>query len=434
MTRYKIIITVIALVFGVYANTIAQDNGFYKHQLKKYNTVSISQIKVPYIQKCVYKNKTVILFGTNHTYNNPNNEMFIKMEENLQALKPQVILTENFPVISSTKEETINESTDVGYCSFYGVTNNIPVQSWDLDFGASYYMLAKKYSSDEILLMNLSAIDYKYSSTKWNTYEDFHKGKISTMEMYGYPIKEEQKSVNYYYKLFEKHFKKTFNSSSQEEFSKQLTLIDQDKKLKEIRFYWSVLRDSSLIANIKQQLNNHDRIFVQAGSLHIYAIHDLLQKIVEENQKLSTIDSGLNNYFISSDFVANNNILSIKSKMDKNLSLVLVNNTKIPVQNKIVKEFKPKIHLFEDRLDHNNALRNDAIETDKPSIPWCPKWDILYQDLLKRGFDRTDLYHYAIEMTFDKKKVTNNENMAEMVKHYRTAYEDLAILGFPFSV
>lgn len=433
----------LGLMLGLCGTVLAQDKAYIKARQQFYDTTQLSSVKVPYVQKFVYGNKTVVLYGTDHAYNDPNSELFTRMEAVLDSLKPEVMLTENFGVIGSTKELTISKYNDVGYCSFYGATHEIPVHSWDLDLNGSYHILRKKYTQDEVFLTLLSNLDYKYTSRLWSDYESFYKVKLGTFEMLGYPLRGQQKSLDYYFKLFEKHFKKPFVTDISAAYSQQLSMIDQDKKLKEIRFYSYAYRDFSLLKALSEQLEKHDKVFLQAGALHIYAIQAFLPELMKEvsknqikkNQSAPVQDDGLEGYSLYSGALADTNLLWINSKV--NNTRILVTNKKISptVSRQIYPKFQPAIFLFEDRQEQQNALKEEAIALDQPSLCWSPTWDILYHELLKKGYSHSDIFHYTMEQCLAAQYpelADGGFNDANFPEAYRKVFENLSALGFPF--
>ncbi len=396
----------------------------------------------PYIRNFKRNGKEVIFAGTNHSILNPSDSLFLQLREIIIRLKPELILTENYGAVYETEEETIKNSGDVGFCRLLGLKNNIQSSSWDLSQNELHYQLMKSYTADQLLLLTFSNFDYQFSPDAYTSYDYYHEELANNLELGGYPFKAGSKATGYYFDLFKKYFKTSFQASPYTAFLTQQMNVSKDKGLREMRSSANQLRDLHLLKEIREALEKHDVIFVQAGILHLKSLENLIPLLLNELSSNKVQEMKHSPKLVSSG----NGRTEIRSSGNNSIILLETNNA---VYNpgdglflKIRKErqlLKPDLVLTEGyplsflteketirKFGAAGLMRMDAVNHDIKNSSWMPEWNTVHYELMKK-YNQEEIYFNVMADL-----ISNGNPDLSFEEAYAEIQRRLAISGFNF--
>lgn len=240
---------------------------------------SASKQQLPFVQEYTNEQKAVLVFGSYHTNDTTDKEL-TEIEQQFTKFKPELVLYEGDNIgLEKRKNDNIINYYEMGLVRWLAKQQNIP--DLNLEPSSAYLTeeLQKKYTTDEILLATILGQNMLY--IKQNSKEDLERLYpilISDLQAAGLQLKEEQKSITHFYRLYSDFYGYEFNP---ETFDYTTVEIAYDKtKLNEIVRYSASLRDQFMLRRIDSCLHHHDKIYVQIGGRHAIVWQPALKKIM----------------------------------------------------------------------------------------------------------------------------------------------------------
>ncbi|SHG43585.1 type 2 periplasmic-binding domain-containing protein [Pedobacter caeni] len=378
-----------------------------------------------------YGKKEIVFYGTDHGIRNPRDSQFTGIEAQIRSFKPELILTENSGSVSSSKEETIKNSGETGLCWYLAGLKDIQISSWDLGQAALYYSLRKTYTSDQLLFLTLSNLSYQFSVNHYTSYEYYHDQLVSFLEQGGYPFKTEQKTLGYYQMLFRKHFNKEMVQQVSPEFSNQLMFIFKDPVLHGMRSSMQQLRDANLINRIRQELKTHDRIFIQAGAVHLQSLESIIPRLLKESvtspkgrtiPELKKKDVLPEMTFVNSK--VDSTLIHLRKQSKSNSRILILSDQDSTIKSKIA-VFKPDLFLTEGSGLFGDGNRQFAIDKEIETEKWMPGWDLIYDQMFGK-YTATEINYQVISYLLKR------FDQIPPLDAYEKTYDHLTLSGFPF--
>jgi hypothetical protein len=246
----------------------------------------------PTCQKFTWENKQVVFFGTRHDLKDISDPMFAGMERELENLHPTLILSEGSNVADfNSKAETIKLFGDAGVCAYAGYEKGIKVKTWDIPYNDLYYSLRKKFPENELYTL---FVIFELNRSHSNSIG--FSSLISDLEAKGWPIKPEQKKVQFFLKQYKHYFDIPLEIKPDNSFA----IPDVAQTLCMLKCYSLVqqLRDEHLLKVLQESLRINDRIFIQAGAAHLSSLKKIIPLILSNSKKdIESVETDSNNLF-----------------------------------------------------------------------------------------------------------------------------------------
>ncbi|MDY3351387.1 hypothetical protein PG357_05235 [Riemerella anatipestifer] len=229
-----------------------------------YNSIKSKNIELPYI-KFYGKDSTLLVFGSNHT-NDFYNPQIKQIKEIIQSYQPTVILYEGDGIATeNNQKETVESFFEMGLAKYLADSLSIKSINIEPNTEKKYKYLKRKYKTEDILIATLGL---QITMMQYNNenFESLFPTMISDLEKEGLKLSKKQKSLSYFYKLYQKKLGKSFsyeNFDSREIQSKYnntiFNKINQDANL---------FRDQHIIALTKELLDKKEKVFLLVGGWH----------------------------------------------------------------------------------------------------------------------------------------------------------------------
>ena len=356
----------------------------------------------PTFRKFNFENKQVVFFGTNHSIKDTSNPMFTQIAKEINNLDPTLILTEGYSVLLDSKDETTRFLGDYGVCTYSGYERGIRVKSWDMPLNDLYYGLQKEFSENELYtLMVIQNLDSAGTS-----FSNF----ISDLEIRGWPFRPEQKSRKFFLKQYKRYFNipveitnKNFN----------LPDVSNTPRLKKYYTLSQQLRDKHLIKTLKESLKLNDRVFIQAGALHLMSLQKIIPFILKDSKTITPLENEGDN--TSTNFlpdINSSNSFSIEKISDGEKRIILFgsnynvhsDDSQYSAIKKEITNLKPDLVLTQG-FDPLYASKKQAGSESRVAgfcrylgisegirvTSWEPSWNEVYYTLNKK-YKTEDIY------------------------------------------
>lgn len=274
-------IAILLLIINFYAcshNNVKNE----RPNMLTYDEYLKKDIPLPYKFELIKGNKHLVYYGVKHS-NNPNDSMFIDIENTLEKLKPDIAFNEggnNWPIINN-RDSTILLTGDPGFFRFICRKNNIKVTSIEPNDSLEYKYLLSKYKKNDVVLMyfcrQIEQLQHQ-ESFQDNEFNKYMNDFLIGLKHKGMPLLNDEISVDYYIKYFEEFFKTKFNwknfdpSNYQPIYSKTL--------LNEIMKESTYFRDRYIINKIEESLETNDKVMVVMGGSHLIIEEPVLRYIM----------------------------------------------------------------------------------------------------------------------------------------------------------
>lgn len=437
----------------------SNDESFIK-KISSKHWDTIFQIKPSYdIAEINLNGKTVMIFGTNHALKDPEDSMFANIQTSILKLKPSIILTEQYGSVNATEAETIKQFGDIGISKLLAIKNNIEIRSWDDNWNNTYNELVKIVTSNDIYVAMTSYPLFWYQAQPETTFHDYLSALNSGLEQIGYPFTPEQINNANYAQFFKNCFGRPFEFPTTEAY---IDFISKNQKLKNINSSLQVIRELHFAYTLKEILQKHNRVFIQAGFAHVKSMKKIIELILENKiltktsvAKTNTISSSQVKDFLQSNKKVQNTSFK-KFNLGKGNAQVLVYNGEgescefnskqhFDDLQKEIQAFKPTIVLtngFSTMYETNDEIikySNDAELCRNVSIisgftvnSWSSSWNDIYYGLNKK-YSSKDLFFVGMSLSMleNKRKFSLYRSIED---YYDAIHRQLSAHGFPFQL
>lgn len=278
MTKYIVFILIVfnQFAFGQDSTKIIESTNKYTNSRLRIDTTEIIEL--------TNNGKTLIVYGSFHK-NNPENPMFVDIEERLLKLSPDIVLNEggDWPLYR-TKEESIINAEEEGFIKYLCVKNDIAIRTFEPTAQNEYEYILSKYKKSDVLLMyfcrRIARVQRK------SNIEDFKNemlNYLSSQKQKGFPIDNIEKEYN----EILQHYKITFNKELDwRNFESKYVDPNRDFTiLNKINRELSIYRDNQLLESIRDELNNKNKVFVIVGAGHVVVQKERIIQIFNEVTK-----------------------------------------------------------------------------------------------------------------------------------------------------
>ncbi|MBK6544382.1 MAG: hypothetical protein IPG12_03780 [Saprospiraceae bacterium] len=250
-----------------------------KYPTLEYRDLEGLEIRLPYIYKYGDK-KQLIVYGSNHT-TNPRDSQIVDIENKIINFKPDLILYEGDGIsIEKTKDATIAEYFEMGWVMYLADSLKINVKNIEPLTKNKYSYLLEKYPKNEVLLATLS-LQITMMQKEKEDFKSKYPSMIHSLLQEGFPLKEEEQTVEYFYKIYKDYFNNDFSYDNfdsrtiQSKYNKtSLNKINQDA---------NKYRDQQIIALVENEFKKHNKIYLQIGGWHAIVCEPAFRKITEDN-------------------------------------------------------------------------------------------------------------------------------------------------------
>lgn len=248
-------------------------------------------IKAPYIIDLKNHRKRLILIGCDHV-RDTNHPQFQSIKVSFKQIVPQIAFNEGGQLPDSIHFNNMNEAIEAkgetGALKYLSDSSGIAMINGDVADSTEFSIMLKRYSVDELLLyymMERLVIPYLYGSYGTTSFGELYSKVIDKWFVkQGFPLKKEQKDIDYFEALYRKNVGKPFTLNLTEDIEKFDYINGGDCKFCAIGRESKMLRDSVLLSNIEAALNKHDRVMVTFGLGHALAIEPSLRKLLSHRK------------------------------------------------------------------------------------------------------------------------------------------------------
>ncbi|MFL9833383.1 hypothetical protein [Chryseobacterium terrae] len=228
----------------------------------QYTSISSMNIELPYIK---WYGKYLLVYGSNHTLNF-NDPQVKQIDSLIVAYKPTVVLYEGDGIATTkTKKETVETYFEMGLAKYIADSLNIKTINIEPNTQDKFKYLKKKYKPEDILIATLGL---QITMMQYNNedFESLYPTMISDIEKEGLKLTKKQKSLSYFYQLYQKKLNKPFSYENfdsreiQAKYSKTIfNKINQDA---------NSFRDQHIIKLTNELLGKNERVFLIEGGWH----------------------------------------------------------------------------------------------------------------------------------------------------------------------
>jgi hypothetical protein len=255
-----------------------------KENLTKYPTLEYSdierlQIRLPYIYKYGNK-KQLVVYGSNHT-TNPRDSQIADIENKILNFKPDLILYEGDGILTEkTKDATIAQYFEMGLVLYLADSLKINAKNIEPLTKNKYSYLLEKYPKNEVLLATLG-LQITMMQYEKEDFKSKYPAMIHSLLQEGFPLKEKEQTVEYFYKIYKDYFNSDF---SYDNFDSRTIQSKYNKtSLNKINQEANKYRDQHIIALVDNEFKKHNKIYLQIGGWHAIVCEPAFRKITEEN-------------------------------------------------------------------------------------------------------------------------------------------------------
>lgn len=268
-----------------------EENKSMDYQLVSYLEINIDSLgrlpENPYIVDVEKNGKRIIIVGTLHSRDTLD-PMFISIENIFNKFKPTLAINEGGEVTNSylDRNSAIDKDGEVGLLKFLCDGVKIKMINGDAQEKDEFFKLSKAFSREEALFFFASE-RFVLPIKHWGTGEyyldelyqtDFIDGYIKRC---GIELGEDEKTFEYYRKLYKKYFNKNFHIDDIK--SDDFVTIKNQNHFSEVARKSCEYRDRHLLSLIEFELKKHDKLIVVFGGWHVLAIEPAIKQIIERN-------------------------------------------------------------------------------------------------------------------------------------------------------
>ncbi|UYQ91697.1 hypothetical protein MKQ68_16535 [Chitinophaga horti] len=184
---------------------------------------------------------------------------FDEMTSLVNAIKPDLILTQGFGAVHSSAQKTQQRSGDVGWMRWLGIKNGARVNSWEPTWSSVYYELAKTYQPEDIYrtVMAWALLRNRQHISEYPAFYDYFDACCKPLLAGGFLFTEAQLEAEHFMDLLERTAGKPLAVNDFEPLLRKMQhpalLADMHK-----------IRYLGLLAAIDEHAPYYQRILVQA--------------------------------------------------------------------------------------------------------------------------------------------------------------------------
>ena len=231
-------------------------------------------------------NKHIFYLGEQHG-NDPSDSRFDTIQKYFSLYNPEIILNEGGQVADSihfnNREEAIINQGTIGFLKYLADNAKIKLQNADCTESLEISSLLKKFEKDKVLYFLILqrfipqfVSGYNGASNLESEYKKFTEKYL--IKRCNFQLTENETEWKYFEKLYsENNANKEINLKN---FDLSETVFDSGE-MERINGTSLQIRDSVVIQNIYKTLQNHDKVFIVFGALHLLAEKPTLEKIFE---------------------------------------------------------------------------------------------------------------------------------------------------------
>lgn len=268
---------------------------------KDFTTVSYLDIKLdenghlpanPYILKFKNGKKEIIFCGTEHLTDNNDigNKMFLEIENNFYAFKPNVCINEGGDISQKkylSKKDALLKDGEIGLTKIMSDSLKIQTVNGDPNENYEFSEILKTYSKGEFLayivterlmwnlfgekVLNESEIEKRYNLFVENYI--IKRGKIN--------LSLDERKFGFYKKNYQYIVGREFNIND----LKSTNPFDKEGKFQDIGRKSKNVRDQYLLKTIDKLLDKNDKIFIVFGGWHLLTCEPGLNEIIAKKRK-----------------------------------------------------------------------------------------------------------------------------------------------------
>lgn len=248
--------------------------------MKEINWKKIDWSK-PYILKYSARGKSLIFFGSIHTFNSKHPQ-FKELQKLFKNFKPEIVLVEGgiSPEKFASKEEATKKEGERGLIQYLCEKFDTPIISCEPKLKSLANKLARKYSKEEVFLSLIIREILCFSMKRENVgVEDFLSYVVKNMKKeIGW--KNFDFSLKNLDKIHKKFFNRKLNPLDIKFYRKISYPIYNNSIFNEISREESRIRDKHVFNLIKRMLRKYSRVFVVMGSSHAIALEKELKSFM----------------------------------------------------------------------------------------------------------------------------------------------------------
>jgi hypothetical protein len=253
------LLTVFSILF---ISACGQDKSFFP--TLPYDSIQSKNIELPYI-KFYGKASSLLVFGSNHTndYSSPQIKL---IQQLIRSYQPMVILYEGDGIgTEKTQKKTVETYFEMGLVKYLADSLSIKAINLEPNTQKKFKYLKAKYQTDDILIATLGL---QVTMMQYNNedFESLYPTMISDLEKEGLKLSKKQKTLSYFYQLYQRKFGKSF---SYENFdSKEIQSKYNKTIFNKINQDANSFRDQHIITLTKKLVDENKRVFLLVGGWH----------------------------------------------------------------------------------------------------------------------------------------------------------------------
>ena len=231
-------------------------------------------------------NKHLIYIGEHHG-NDPNDSRFDTIQKYFSLCSPTILLNEGGQVADTirfkSREDAIQKKGTIGFLKFLADNAKLKLQNADCPDSVEISSLLSKYDRNKILYFLVLQRFIPQFISGYNGAKDLRTEYEKFIAKYliarcNLKLSENEKQWNFIEKIY------TENNNDKkidlENFDLSQTEFDKGE-FGQISNSSLHIRDSIIIGNIYKTFQNHDRVFIVFGALHLIAEKPTLEKLFE---------------------------------------------------------------------------------------------------------------------------------------------------------
>ena len=256
-----------------------QEDANHKYNVISYKELEKLDIRLPYIYEYSNDNKSLFVYGSYHT-SNPEDSIIADIESAIVNFNPDAILYEGDGIsFEDTKEKSIEYYFEMGLVRWISNREGIPDANIEPIAKDKYHDILQRYAKHEVFLATIGKqITLLLIANENVEFKKFYKRFIGDLESEGFPITDNEKNVNYFYKIYEDFYGIPFDLST---FDYETVEIKFNKTiLNQINQEAAHFRDVHMLKTIEEQLLKYDRVYVQVGGRHAIVWEPAIKEII----------------------------------------------------------------------------------------------------------------------------------------------------------
>ncbi|MBL4657084.1 MAG: hypothetical protein JKX73_03730 [Flavobacteriales bacterium] len=253
-----------------------------------YSELEKPDIRLPHTYEYSNDSKSIFVYGSYHT-SDPRDSIIADIESTIANFKPDLILYEGDGIsFENTKEKSIEYYFEMGLVRYLCNEKRIPDMNLEPPTKDKYQDVLQRHSAPEVFLATVgSQITLLLVSGRSVEFGKFYGQLVSDLQQEGYPITDDEKDVNYFYKIYEGFYGIPFDLNT---FDYETVEIKFNKtKLNQINQESAHFRDLYMLRIIEDQLSEYDRIYIQIGGRHGIVWEPAIKEIIKK-ERLPTIN------------------------------------------------------------------------------------------------------------------------------------------------